>query len=837
MSETAQRSTTLQLEASDVRLNVRVASREEAIREVAGLLIANGKVAPGYVESMLGREQQANTYLGHGISIPHGMPQDRELIRRTGIAVLQVPDGVTWNPGERVHLVVGIAARSDEHLQVLASLTDVLDDPSLVDRLATTNDAGEIVASLNRRTSLGSAGLGDEFAEAPFVDVTIVGSGGLHARPATMLVEVAGRFASEIRVQQAGREANAKALASILKLGVEGGQTVRLLALGPDADAALAALREAVESGLGEGEAHDAAVTSEGPSWLPVSTARAIMGVAASPGLAIGPVFQFKRARLVVEDRPRERDEEKLRLREALETAREQLDVIHEQVKSRAGSNEAAIFRAHQAMLADPDLLDDVYARIEDGHSAAWSWQRTVETRVSDVQQIGNATLAGRAADLHDVGQRVLRVLAGTEEGEPSLPSSPAILVAENLSPSDTAKLDPNLILGLCTVLGGPTAHTAIIARSLGIPAIVGAGAALLELPDGQTTIVDGSLGALYVSPSEADLASARAAQAGIAQRRDLENESRFAPALLTDGHRVEVVANLGRPSEVEQALQAGAEGVGLLRTELLFVGRSSAPTEEEQYQAYAEMARNLNGLPLIIRTLDIGGDKSAPYITVPAEENPFLGVRGIRLCLRRPDLFRTQLRAIYRASTAGDIKIMFPMVSTLEELREAKDFAESVRQEIGVPPVEIGMMVEVPSAALMADELAPEVDFFSIGTNDLAQYTLAIDRLHPTLGSQVDGLHPAVLRLIQRVVQAGEPVGTWVGVCGGIAGEPLGALILTGLGVAELSMSIPSVAAVKARLRQVSRADTRMLAERALRCSSAAEVRALGRSGGSGGE
>jgi phosphocarrier protein FPr len=287
-------------------------------------------------------------------------------------------------------------------------------------------------------------------------------------------------------------------------------------------------------------------------------------------------------------------------------------------------------------------------------------------------------------------------------------------------------------------------------------------------------------------------------------------------------------VANIGRAPEAMQALEAGAEGVGLLRTEFLFLGRTEAPTEEEQYAAYAEMVGALNGLPLVIRTLDIGGDKAAPYIVTPAETNPFLGVRGIRLCLRQPELFRTQLRAIYRASQLGAVLIMFPMIASLEELRAARDFAEQVRQEVGAAPVEIGMMVEVPSAALMADEFAAEVDFFSIGTNDLAQYTLAMDRLHPSLGAQVDGLHPAVLRLIQRVVQAAAPVGTWVGVCGGIAGEPLGALILTGLGVDELSMSIPSVAAVKARLRQVSLAQAKALAQQALACSTAAEVRGL---------
>jgi multiphosphoryl transfer protein len=321
---------------------------------------------------------------------------------------------------------------------------------------------------------------------------------------------------------------------------------------------------------------------------------------------------------------------------------------------------------------------------------------------------------------------------------------------------------------------------------------------------------------------------AARAFQADQRRRRNREFESRFQPAILTDGHRVEIVANIGKASEARQAVELGAEGVGLMRTEFLFLNRDAAPTEDEQFEAYAEMARALDGLPLIIRTLDIGGDKVLPYLTLPAEENPFLGVRGIRLCLRRPDLFLPQLRAIYRAASMGTVMIMFPMIATLEEVREAKRVAEQVRQELDAPRIDIGIMIEVPSAVMIADELAQEVEFFSIGTNDLTQYVLAIDRLHPTLGSQVDGLHPAVLRMIDLTVRAADRAGKWVGVCGGIAGDPVGALILTGLGVKELSMSLPSVAAIKAMLRRYASGQAKSFAQQALACATAPEVRRL---------
>jgi len=441
---------------------------------------------------------------------------------------------------------------------------------------------------------------------------------------------------------------------------------------------------------------------------------------------------------------------------------------------------------------------------------------------------VDDPLIAERAVDLGDVGDRVLRFLAPQVEEGPLQPSQPVILVAEDLTPSDTAGLDPAFILGFCTAGGGATSHSAIIARALGIPAVVGAGPAVLHQLEGGTVILDGDRGNLYVDPGPSTLAAAQQAQQVRAAQREAEKLSCYEPALMTDGHRVEVVANIGRVEEAEQAVNAGGEGVGLLRTEFLFLDRTSPPTEEEQFEAYRAMVKALNGLPLIIRTLDIGGDKAAPYLNMPAEENPFLGVRGIRLCLAKPELFRAQLRAIYRAAAFGPIRIMFPMISTVEDLMAAKAFAAEVRWELNAPSVDIGIMIEVPSAVMMADELAQQVDFFSIGTNDLTQYTLAMDRGHPMLAKQADGLHPAVLRMIERTVQAATTAGKWVGVCGGIAGDPKGAVLLVGLGVTELSMSIPSIAAIKAQLRQLSLEKCQAYAWKALTCQTAAEVRAL---------
>lgn len=817
----------IQLNPQNIQLHGRAKNKEEAIREAGRVLVECGNIAPGYIESMLGREQQANTFLGNGIAIPHGMAKDRELILETGVSIVQIPDGVEWNPGQTVRLVVGIAARSDEHLGILVALTDVLDDASVAAKLAETNDPLEIISALTREPVGNSTESMSGAAGSHQASVKIPGNAGLHARPATFLVDVAKRFVSEIRIQHGTKIANAKAFASLLKLGVEGGATIKIIVSGNDADAALAAVKEAIESGLGE-EEETKALPVETMTWTPKSGLRAINGVPASPGLVIGKLFQIQRNQIVIEDKALDAETEKRAFEKALEVARIQLGDIHDSVKSRLGKNEAAIFLAHQALLEDSDLAGEVLDLIREKHSAAWSWHRAIEEREAEMRNVQNERLAARAVDLHDVGQRVLGILAGTRPGELHLPDEPVLLVANDLTPSDTARLDPKRILGLCTALGGPTSHTAIIARSLDIPAVVGAGSVLLEQVDGTLCILDGSAGRLYIQPDAADLESAKKFQVDQEQQRDHEFQARYEPAILTDGHRVEIVANIGKAEEAAAAVEAGAEGVGLLRTEFLFLEREKPPTEDEQFEAYCTMTRALNGLPLIIRTLDIGGDKVVPYLSLPEEENPFLGMRGIRLCLNKPELFLPQLRAIYRASVTGPVKIMFPMVGTLEDLRKGREMAETVRREFGVPPVEIGIMVEVPSTAIMAAEFAKEVDFFSVGTNDLTQYVLAIDRGHPALATQADGLHPAVLRMIDLTLRAADAAGKWVGVCGGVAGDPRGALILTGLGVSELSMSLPSIAAVKAYLRGISHAKARTFANRALACKTAAEVRAL---------
>ncbi len=817
------------IEAGQIRLQSNATSKLEAIRQVGQLLVDCGCIEAGYVNSMLGREQVANTFLGNGIAIPHGLPEDRELIKRTGIAVVQSPAGVPWNPGETAQIIVGIAAKSDEHIDVLRRLTRVLGNEEQVALLTRTTDPRDIIEALTgERPAMPVQS--EAVQDYPqYFDAVIHNKTGLHARPAAFFVDLVKGYQADIKVRHGQELANGKSLISLLQLGVTPGSTIRVSAQGADAAPALHALHAAIEAGLGDEEEEiPTARTIAGQDWTPRDAIETMSGVSASSGLAIGAVRQYKTRQIIVEDQPGDTMEEGNRFQEALSAAQAELDRLYEEVKTRLGSGKAAIFRVHAELIQDAALVQQTIMTIYQRHSAAWSWQQAINERVSQMQKLDDPVLAGRAVDLSDVGQRVLRYLVGLPEEQSVTPDMPTILLAEDFTPSDTAKFDPDTILGFCTVRGGATSHTAILARSLGIPAIVGVGEALLDIPNGTQVILDGTSGRLYLKPSEADVQSAREQQQQLQRLQDAANVTRFDPALTTDGYRVEVSANINRAADAPPAVEAGAEGVGLMRTEFIFLERTSVPSEDQQFEAYRDMVQALGGRPLIIRTLDIGGDKEVPFLNLPKEDNSFLGIRGIRFCLARPDLFIPQLRAMYRAAAYGPMSIMFPMISTLEDWWQARDMAEQVRMDLNAPRVPLGIMIEVPSAAILADQFAQEVDFFSIGTNDLTQYTLAMDRLHPQLAKQADGLHPAVLRMVASTVQAARKYGKWVGVCGGMAGDPKGAVILTGLGVSELSVGIPSIAAIKAQLRANSLAEMQRIAQQALQCRTAAEVRSL---------
>lgn len=819
-----------------VKLNARAGNKTEAVRLAGQLLVDAGYIAPAYVDSMLRREEAANTFLGAGVAIPHGMVEDRHHIYHTGVAVVQFRDGVAWKDGDQAHLVVAIAAKSEEHIVLLRRLTRLMQRPQSIDSLVHSDDPQLIVSTLADEPVQVStpAPEGLEWPSDAQSDWTLDYPNGLHARPATRWVDTAKRFACDVRVYKANEFADAKALTGLLALGVTRGDSLRLAARGPDARRAVDALLDVVRA-LSAEERADAerarrnalAARRNAPDWLPAGSPQAIYGIGASPGLAIGTLVRHVSHQFEVQDSPGDVVADGEALESAVLAISQELQALEVQTRARLGASEAAIFASQRELIADADLLREALASILRGHGPAWAWQHALQTRVEKLQAVADPLLAARALDLRDVGERVLARMLGIERQSLVL-KQPSILVAEDLTPSDTLQLDMDFVVGLAISSGGPTSHTAILARTLGLPAVVAAGSALLAAPEGQRAVIDGGVGAIYLEVSQADQETAANVITRQLAARSALRENRYLPATTTDGHLIEVAANVANAKQATVAIEAGAEGVGLMRTEFLFLERNSAPDEEEQYRVYRDMTEALGGRTLIIRALDIGGDKKVPYLNLPKEENPFLGVRGARLLLIRQDLLYTQLRALYRAAAHGPIRIMFPMVTHTSEIEALRTHCERARAQVNGPQLKIGIMVEVPAVAVMAEKFAPLVDFFSIGTNDLTQYTLAIDRQHPELAAQADSLHPAVLDLIARTVAAAKKHGTWVGVCGGLAGDPLGARILTGLGVDELSMSAQDVAAVKATLRGDSFSAMQLLAQRALAAGSADEVRSL---------
>ena len=814
----------LELSAEQIKLNASPKSKDEAIRQVAQLLIENGNIDPRYLDSMFHREQVSNTYLANGISIPHGMPENREFILKTGIAILQVPAGVTWNEGETVQLVVGIAAKSDEHLGILRKLTGVVSDEEEAARLAVTTDKLDIIESLTGQRPEVPTPITTDFDQ--YFDAVVINATGLHARPATELVTIAKRYQAKVRVRNGMQVADGKSLVSLLQLGAGKGTSIRVSAEGVDADEALQALKLGIESGLGEEEPVS---SSRGQlAWTPKTAGVAFGGVPASDGIAVGPLCQHRPKSIVVEDASTSPRTGKRQFETAVEAAKKELRKLYEEVKTRLGSGQASIFLVHAEFLEDSELLNAVAALIEEKHSAAWAWQETIRARTDQLMKLDDPVMAGRAMDLSDVGQRVLRHMLGVADESPTTSHVPSVLIADDLTPSDTAHLDPDLILGFITAKGGPTSHTAIIARAMGIPAVVAAGPAVLDIESGTACILDGFNGQLYLDPQAEDVESAQQLHEEIQRQLSVDFAERFAEARTIDGAEIEVFANVNRVADAVKAVEHGAQGVGLMRTEFLFLESGKTPTEDEQYEVYRDMAKALGSRPLTIRTLDIGGDKQVAHLDLPKEDNSFLGIRGIRLCFARPDLFVPQLRAIYRAAREANIRIMFPMISTYEDVVRALEMTEAVRAELNAPRIEIGIMVEVPSAAILADQFAKLVDFFSIGTNDLTQYTLAMDRVHPQLAKQADALNPAVLRMVDITVRAATKEGKWVAVCGGAASDTKGAAILAGLGVKELSVTVPTIPTIKAHMRKSSLAELQALAQSALACRTAAEVRAL---------
>ena len=558
---------------------------------------------------------------------------------------------------------------------------------------------------------------------------------------------------------------------------------------------------------------------------------KVLKGIPAAPGLAHGKTVIVTQEKLEIPHYEIEDvDGETQRLMGACDLSKDELSAFKEEVGGRTKSNESQIFEAHRMILEDVALLDRAKKAIQGGTNAEKAWMDAIEYFAQMMEQINDETLSSRAVDIRDVGRRVLGHLLGVSVGGTVL-SQPSVILGDDLTPSDTVSLDKDLVLGFATAQGGPTSHTAILAKAFGLPAVVGLGAEILSVPNGTLVMVDGNLGSVMVSPEESELAGF-IEQEKVAEKQQAEaRNAAQAQAVTADGERVEVVANIGGVDDAPLGIKNGAEGVGLFRTEFLYLDRNALPSEAEQIEAYQAVFDIYKGLPIVVRTLDIGGDKVIPYLDLPKELNPFLGWRGVRMLDGAEDIFLQQFRALLQAGIGSDLRIMVPMVSGLAEIRAAKAVMEKAKDQLkkeGKPftdQVQFGIMVEVPSAALLADRLAKEVDFFSIGTNDLTQYTTAVDRTNSKVAHLANPLNPAVLALIKRTIDCAHVEGKWVGLCGELAGEPLASPILLGLGLDEYSMSPARVPLIKKVMKFLSKAECQAFADEALGLCDTEEV------------
>ncbi|MSS19348.1 phosphoenolpyruvate--protein phosphotransferase [Pseudoramibacter porci] len=559
-------------------------------------------------------------------------------------------------------------------------------------------------------------------------------------------------------------------------------------------------------------------------------------GINASPGIAIARAIVYVKQELTVVQKTIDDVQAELdRFNAAVEKSKNQLDTLKEKTASEMSEEEAAIFEAHSMFLEDPEFVGAITQAIEnDKINAEAATKAVVDQFYAMFDAMDDPYFKGRAADIQDVGDRLMRNLMGIEIMDISHLDEDAVIVAEDLAPSDTATMDKVHVKGFATDIGSRTSHTAIMARSLEIPAILGLQDITKTAKTGEIIIIDGSTGEAIVDPTDEELAAYKEKQkafeaymAELAELKDQEAET-------TDGRKVKVVANIGSPKDVEGVVRNGGKGVGLYRSEFLYMNADEMPSEDKQFAAYKTVIEQFkDGEGVIIRTLDIGGDKKLPYLPLEEEMNPFLGLRAIRLCLSKPDMFKTQLRAILRASAFGKTRIMFPMIGNVDEVRQAKAILKTCMQELDAEGVdydhdlEVGIMVEIPSAAITADIIADEVSFFSIGTNDLCQYTLAVDRMNQNVSYLYDPLHPAILRLVQNVItQSHNKPGKFTGMCGEMAGDPVAALILLGLGLDEFSMSASSIPQVKKIIRSVSFEQAKAVADKAMTMQTGGEIR-----------
>ncbi|KVE65415.1 phosphoenolpyruvate--protein phosphotransferase [Burkholderia vietnamiensis] len=796
---------------------------------------------------------------GHAVTIT--TPQGAQVLLHIGIDTVElngqgftarVEDGAHVAPGDLlIEFDQDVVARSAHSLVSVIAIANS-DAFDVVERASGFATAGQ-TPLLTLRANGAAAGQATQAAHATATatatsahevrrQIVLTQPGGLHARPAARARESVRGFDATVDVQFDGRHASIASVVGLLGLGAGEGATVELIGRGAHAQQAVDAVaRELLREAHGEVEETPARLRSPAPPTLrhDDGAARAgapldpntLAGVCAAPGIAVGTLVRLDDADIVPPEQASGTPaSESRRLDQALKAVDAELGETVRNASARGAVGEAGIFAVHRVLLEDPTLVDAARDQISLGKSAGFAWRATIRAQIDTLSRLDDALLAERAADLRDIEKRVLRALGHTSGATRALPDE-AVLAAEEFTPSDLSSLDRERVTALVMARGGATSHAAIIARQLGIPALVAVGDALYAIPDGTQVVVDASAGRLEHAPSAVDVERARHERERLDGVREANRQHAREAAATADGRAIEVAANIATLDDANTALDNGADSIGLLRTELMFIHRQTAPSVVEHRQSYQSIVDALQGRTAIIRTLDVGADKEVDYLTLPPEPNPALGLRGIRLAQVRPDLLDDQLQGLLAVKPFGAVRILLPMVTDAGELVRLRARIDEFARAQGRPePIEVGVMIEVPSAALLADQLARHADFLSIGTNDLTQYTLAMDRCQADLAAQSDGLHPAVLRLIDIAVRGAAKHGRWVGVCGALGGDPLAVPILVGLGVTELSVDPVAVPGIKARVRRLDYQLCRQRAQDLLALDSAQAVRAASR-------
>ncbi len=561
-----------------------------------------------------------------------------------------------------------------------------------------------------------------------------------------------------------------------------------------------------------------------------------VKGIAASSGIAIGKVFKLESPVISVANTLKGSvEEEKARFTSALEKTVSDINLVKERASANLSEDELAIFDAHLMMAQDPEYASQIVDMIGEGNSADYSCKTVSDNMIAMFESMDNDYFRERAADIKDVSYRLLCNILGLQIPDLTAINEEVIIVAHDLTPSDTASLNKTYTLGFCTAVGGRTSHSAIMARSLEIPAVVGTGNILESCSNGDMMILDAIDGLAIINPDEEELVAYKAKREAFLAEKEALKVLVHQKSVTVDGHEVELAGNIGGPNDVEGVLNNGGEGVGLFRTEFLYMNSTvDFPTEEEQFEAYKAVLEGMKGKKVVVRTLDIGGDKKLDYFSFPEEMNPFLGYRAIRFCLDRTDVFRTQLRALIRASVYGRLCVMFPMIATIQEFLDAKAIFEEEKAKLvseGVAvadKIEVGMMVEIPASAVLADQFAKHADFFSIGTNDLIQYSMAADRMSEKVSYLYQPLNPSILRLVKMTIEGAHKNGKWVGMCGEMAGDAMAAPLLLGLGLDEFSMSATSILRARKIINGLSYEEMKELSAKAVECETEAQVSEL---------